>query len=213
MPALHQIGSIETLLSNSPLSTSKLWWRDINTIAGPELHAFVARMGYEGYGHEAWSNVAVAQGEVRRAACRGEVGPVPMLEFRLPGVRMTTGEFRSLLAQVSVPRRKAILFALETGTDLKDVLSLRWPAALKINVTEQARWVLLGMPRHIRSDLVFWEYSRNGSPFPLVGLAEQLAGMTQNMTWSGLVDCYRRAIPYDYDAELRAFNDVRIQII
>lgn len=206
MTTLHQIGSIEALLSNSPLSTSKLWWRSVDTISGTELHAFVARMGYEGYGREARHNVEIALGEVRRAVANGEIEPVPMLDFRLPGATLTLGDVRSLLARTTPVRRKAILFALEAGLTLKDVLELRWDKALKLDLTEQARWVLLGMPRHIKSNLVFWEYSRFGTPFPLLGLIEEFNGMTLRMDWEEFARQYQRAIPYDYDAEWITFK-------
>lgn len=206
MTALHQIGRVETLLSNSPLSTSKLWWRDIETISGPELHAFLARMGYEGYGAEARADLTIAIDELRKAVHRGEANPVKMAQFSFPEARITTGEIRALLSKTTLPRRKAIMFAAEMEMGLKDMVELRWPVALKMKLTEQARWVLLGQPRHFRSNLVFWEYSRQGSPFPLIGFTEEVRGLLGNMRWEDFARQYRSAIPYDYDAEALAFG-------
>lgn len=205
MTALHQIGSVEALLSNSPLSTSKLWWRDIESITGTELHAFIARMGYEGYGREARQNVEIALGEARRAAERGEIDDVQILRYALPTPRVTTGEIRSILARMSLPRRKATIFAAELEISPREAIELRWGKALKMRLTEKARWVLLGQPRHIKSDLVFWEYSRVGSVFPLLGFTEELDALLGNTSWWDFVSLYRSAVPYDYDADMGAF--------
>lgn len=206
MTALHQIGSIESLLSNSPLSTSKLWWRDIASITGSELYAFVARMGYEGYGREARHNVEIALGEARHAAALGKIASISILNLKMPAPRVTLGEVRSLLARTSITRRKAILYALETGTPLREVVELRWNKAFKLELSEQARLVLLGMPRHIGTNLVFWEYSRTGRPLPLLGLVEEVSGMLRHVEWDEFVRQYQDAILYDYDAEWSAFK-------
>lgn len=208
MTALHEVGNIESLLANSPLSTAKFWWRDVETLTGAELHAFIARMEYEGFGREARCNVEIALAEVRAAVKRGQVQQTPILKFTLPGMSMTLGEVRTLLSKLRLVRRRAVLYAVEVQMSLGEVMGLRWSKAFKQDPTEQARWILLGTPRHIRTDLVFWEYGKAGMAMPLLGLSKEYADLMPAVAWEAFVEMYANVILYDYDAENEAFRSI-----
>lgn len=206
MPALKDIGNIQNLLQNSPLSTSKLWFTDVENIHPVQIIAFIQRMKHEGYELEATHNVELALNEIMRAVVRGEIRANRLARMRLPQKPVTLGDVKRMLSNFSLIRRKAILFALEADMQLEDVVLLRWKYCKVENFDGPAGELIRSLPRHITCDFVFWEYNRNAIGTPLFGLVDQFNDLACKLSWDDFKQLYARAVPYDYDLEAAAFE-------
>lgn len=86
----------------------------------------------------------------------------------------TSGELCASLRRLEPPRRKAVVFMLESGLTVEDIICLRWSEFKHLKLTPFARAVAMSMPRYIHLDYVFWEAIESGQVTPLFGLRESL---------------------------------------
>ncbi|MBB3004685.1 MAG: hypothetical protein V4793_15930 [Paraburkholderia tropica] len=118
----------------------------------------------------------------------------------------TLGDLRALLAPLSGARRAAVLYALDTHTNLDRTVMLEWKEALRAPTTEFARDLIRIQPRHLRLDYVFWEYLENGSAAPLFCLEDSVSEVTMGRSFADLQALYDRMIWIDAELEADSFS-------
>lgn len=109
---------------------------------------------------------------------------------------MLSGEFRHALEKLPMTRRKAIVFALETGVPVELVRTLNRQDAKNLATTPVARQVIASLPRHMKLPYAFWEFlGIEGLAIPLSGLSDDYRALCgpwgdrmfrrryQNMLW------------------------------
>lgn len=204
MTAIREIGHLEQIAENTPLAQSKLWDREIETVRPAEVYAFIYRNKLQGKEAEARQSVDMMLSELRTAIARREVGGSFIERLSAFDTRMTRGDVRVLLSSMTRERALATLFTLEADVLPEQIATVRWSHVLKSDLSERAREVLSLMPRHIRTDLVFWEYdeSRLSPLFALKPYIEQKAGMT----WEWLQVSYASRIDIDFDLDFAALR-------
>lgn len=121
--------------------------------------------------------------------------------------RITIGELRRMLAPLSLTRRKAVMFCLETKAPATRLLTLTWQEVFRMNLTPIAQAIVRSMPRHLSLPNVFWEYVAevDGLASPLFGLEKHLR-VAAGVNLARLQVLYDRLIWVDEDAELKVFQ-------
>jgi hypothetical protein len=194
--ALKHIGNLHQLLDEALLTRSHLWELEASTLTNTHFRAFIKQMELEGLGDLALYEASIAVREMRRSG----LASAPSLAFASLQPRMTMGELRTGLEQLSLTRRRALLFALEQGLDDYDLVMLRPAAAALLPLTSLAREILAMTPRRLHCAYLFWE-DRNGKPMPLFGIGQQVFEIFGRV-WMELVAAYRDMVPVDYDADV-----------
>lgn len=112
-----------------------------------------------------------------------------------PSRCMTVDELALLLEPFSLPRRCAILYALETRISLSEAILLDWKSALKKATTDFATQLVKQQTRHLRLNYVFWEYLDDHIAAPLFGLDRSFPDFPI------IQERYDNLIPIDREAE------------
>ena len=205
-----QLNQISGNWRHSLIESSALWHRDINSINLLDLQIFLRQ-------HWGTAKYTVATSEVKDLCGRawdllisGEIeNPPPIIYFEAPNPRLTMDEFIQWLLPVSLERRKAILFALETGCSIKETVELKHSNIPLMTLTPMSVDIVRSMARHIRLENVFWEKSfLDGKPLPLVGLADSVNDVSQGMGFDALRRLYKDIIKIDRTDDLHEFFDL-----
>jgi hypothetical protein len=204
--ALKDIGQIQEILADSPLSQSPLWNKPVDQIIPAQLYAFVTRLSMSDHGEEARASIEIALKELACAVGSGEIPPVDVLQYREPKRDyMTVGELCTGLNKMSIPRPTAVIFALEIGASIEDVVTLTWTKAIRLSkagrLSKLAFECLRSRPRYIRSNYVFWEYGQRNTALPLFGLTKEVFDIF-GLVWGELAESYRNIILIDEASEL-----------
>lgn len=205
MTALHEVGGIGDWLSDSPLAQSYLWDKSVDSITPTELVAFIA--GFRGTDRYAKAHQAmdVALHEVRQAIARGDLQGANIETLSPPDPLFTMADLRESLAALSEPRRRAVLFALDTGLSPQQVEMMSWAEASKLKVGALAASILKYTPRHISLDAVFWEELIPDYPTPVVGIEDSLVKFC-GLEFDWLVYFYGRMAWVDLGRSDKAFK-------
>lgn len=199
------IGSKLPLLQNSPL-----WKRDVSTIKPLDMSIFIR-------GFENPIERAKAQAEVDQimADCweyciaTGEEPP-NLIAFANPSLPMSMDELESRLLKLSVERRRAILFCLETGMKVEDVVALTWKMVPRLDISDYAHKIINSQARHIKLPYVFWERCSDIVALPMVGLGQNMIELSDGLGYGSLRARYLELLPIsynsDFEATLRAFK-------
>ena len=165
---LKDVGNVHALLKDSPLAISRLWERNVETIKPIEFTCFIRRMKSRGYEVQASNAVELAVNEIFKAIIQDEIKSIELIklftEYRDPDF----GKIKEKLVKLSLVRRKAFMFMLETGMTAQEVVKLSWTEVKKKTLTETASLVLRSLPRHITSNFVFWEYGSKANAMPII---------------------------------------------
>lgn len=116
-----------------------------------------------------------------------------------------SSELCQWLDRLSLVRRKALLFALETEIDPRSIIDLSWQELYLLDVSSLARDIAYSMPRHIRLNYVFWEQLPNGSAGPLFGFRESILECADGIGFDAMLNRYRNMLLIDADADLQSF--------
>lgn len=174
MTTLHEVGGIGDWLADTPLAQSYLWNKTVEIITPTEMIAFLARFrGTDEYA-KAHQAIDVALHEIRRATARGDLEGALVEKLSPPDPMFTIGDLRESLAPLTEPRRRAVLFALDTGLAPSQVEMMSWREASKLMLNPLADSILKYTPRHINLDVVFWEELMPNYPTPVLGVAESV---------------------------------------
>lgn len=121
---------------------------------------------------------------------------------------MMISDLEGWLQQMSVPRRRCFLYALLSEQNLTEVMEMTWKQYMSQwrQVPEFCRDIVQMIPRHIHSDLVFYEI-RNGKPLALSGL-EFESLMITGKPWVELLESSQNVILDNEDSltELLKFD-------
>ncbi len=205
MTRLQDLGSLPVILSNSLLSRSPLWRREVATLTPLDLSSFVAR--YRGtpayFDAIAEANVVVDAGI--EALMSGAINSAEFIHFRAPKAVTLVSDVVEWLSRVSLIRCKAILFALETELSPRFVMELSWKGLSRLTLSNLAVEVVRSMPRHIRLDYVFWDILPNGAVGPLFGLTESAMECADGLGFEKMLERYKNMVMIDSDADLKHF--------
>ncbi|KVH05388.1 hypothetical protein WS84_28040 [Burkholderia anthina] len=125
----------------------------------------------------------------------------------------TLGDLRVMLAPLSIARRSAVLFALDTHTSIEDSVLLGWKEALRRNYSEFAKEIVRAQPRHLHLDYVFWEYLDNGVAAPLFALEDSVKSVALGRNFAELQALYDRMVWIDTRAEADDFKRVLSEVM
>lgn len=118
--------------------------------------------------------------------------------------RITYDELCLWLNRVSVVRRRAILFALETGMSAHQVTALTWKSVRQLELSELARSLVQANPRHLKLQCVFWETVK-GVCTPLFDLESSINEVSEGAGLETLRVLYKNIIPVDREADNEHF--------
>lgn len=187
------------------LAQSPIWKREVDSIQPLDLLAFVrSHYGTRNY-HEAMRQVDGLVDSAWSESLHSDDGFPALIAFEAPKGRITADELLSWLMEVSVERRRAILFILETSMSVERVISLTWREFRKMNVSPFARMLANANPRHIRLDYVFWEPTKHPTASPLLGLGQSVIEVSNGLGLDALRALYDGLIPIDQEIEQHAF--------
>lgn len=203
------VSEMKAQWENDLIAQSPLWNRHIENLKPLDLTAFLRLH---------WGTPLHSKA-VRQVGLLIDLGWFATIDRKLPQApaitffdptqreRITVDELCAWLGEVSVVRRRAILFALETGMPIPDLINLTWKQLHGMkDVSDYAMTMANLNPRHIKLDYVFWEPMVNLAAAPLFGLAESMMTVSQGMGYDALKRLYREAIPFDTKADLEEFT-------
>jgi hypothetical protein len=206
MVALRELGLFNTLPADSPLRDSPLWDRDVESIHPEQLLAFVKRMEMLGQGEQAMASAEIILGTLHHCIGRGDIDGSPLAGMRPPKKRLTHAELRESLSPMSAARKDAVLFAADASLALDEVIALRWRRAYKLTLSERGRKILRDRPRHMFTDLVFWELIE-GKTLPMISLKQHYEAATSYLPWHEFVGQYQAAIEIDIEGDLALIKE------
>lgn len=194
-------------LEGSLVARSPLWMRDVAGLSTLDIQVFIR--GFYGLQtqYEAMRQAEVLIDTIWNAMMRKEVETCRAVFFQAPQVRITYDELNSWLMPISVARRRAVLFALETGFNTKEVIELTWSSVRFVELSDFARMLVQANPRHIKLEYVFWEITPVGVCAPLFGLENSMLEVAQGMGIGALRRLYKDIIPVDQEMEKENFID------
>lgn len=190
------------------IAESKLWNRDVSTLRPLDISAFLRSHWGSGTYNEAMRQVDKLIDACWIATLNKEIDKAPDLVFYdpMPRQRITLDELCLWLGETSPARRRAVLFGLETGMPIQEIIALTWKDLFKMKgVSQFALELAARTPRHFKLDYVFWEPMVNNAAAPLFGLADAVIAVSQGMGYEALQRLYKEIIPIDTKADMEAF--------
>lgn len=141
-------------LSNTNLSKSKLWEQDIEEITPIQIITYIELESLKGtqLGVKARDDINFILSEAGALNCASKIS-----YMLVPDRRYTLDELDIVLSLMSVNRRSAVLYSLETKTNITDTETLKWKDTIRLKFSPMVKSMLNNLPRHIGTDFVFWE--------------------------------------------------------
>lgn len=190
------------------IEQTPIWNRDVERLQPLDLTVFIrSHWGTPQY-YEAIRQVESLIDVCWHATIVKELPQSPAITFcdPVPRQRITVDELCAWLSEVSLVRRRAVLFALETGMPVQEIIGLTWKKLHRTQgISDYGRAVAALGTRHFRIDYVFWEPLPNLAAAPLFGLADSIMEVSQGMGLDALARLYREALPFDTRADGEAF--------
>jgi hypothetical protein len=119
------------------------------------------------------------------------------------------GDLTAALETVSLARRRAILFALETATEPADLVGLVWRNKSGRGLSTLASSIIQATPRHIKLPYVFWEEVEGGAVAPLFGLGHSFLEVSGGIPFVEYLKKYQGMLWIDPAADYDAFRQIR----
>lgn len=111
-----------------------------------------------------------------------------------------SSDLRLALEQMTVPARRCVYFALLMGWRIEEAAQLTWSTVKQLRsqgaIHDAAIDVLDALPRHFKSDLVFWEQTNQPKPTMLVGLKLDVE-LAFNCTYGELLEKFQTMVLVD----------------
>lgn len=192
---------------NALLSQSTLWGRDIAKLQAIDLDAFIRSYSGTQHYYQAIREVEalIDQGWYATLEKKLEAPSIIFYDPQ-PRQRITVDELTTWLSATTPVRRRAILFALETGMPIQEIINLTWKKlATLTSLSGYARRIAESNLRHIKLDYVFWENMQDTIAAPLFGLGETMHEVSQGLGYTALRRLYRECLPFDQRGDLEAF--------
>lgn len=210
MPSIQDIGQSVVQLQNSEISKTKLWLKQTQNVKPLDLLIYHRTQRELGRADEARLEIEVLIGETVKAMIDGRVKDAPYIAYMGEQPTMTLGDFTDALyfSELSLQRRKAMLFALESGIKPEDVVALTWNMVNRMKFSPLAKAVLESQPRHIRLNYVFWEeIDTYGMAGPLFGLSQNFQETFEGLRFNQVKTLFDRAPQVDPFIEGEEFKD------
>lgn len=207
MLSVREIGQGIAQLRNSNIAKTKFWHKSTKDVQPLDLLIYHKTQRIEGL--NAQPDIDVLIGETVKAMIMGRIKEAPYVAFMGELPVMTIGDFTDALyfAELSTVRRKAMLFALVTGTKPEDVVALTWNKALRMKFTPLVSAILFSQPRHIRLNYVFWEeIDTFGMAGPLFGLSQDFQEAFEGLTFKQVKALFDKAPQVDAFVEGEEFK-------
>lgn len=205
MLSLKDFGDLPVILSNSLLSKTPLWKREVRTITPTDLNAFVAL-------HKGTSQYAQALREVNvlvdvgiESLANGQLKQAEFAFYDNPEPTFIVSDLIEWISDMPIIRRRATLFALEMKMQPREVVELSWGHIRKLDLTLIASELVRAMPRHIRLNYVFWDTLPNGAAAPLFGLSESILEASQGLGFDTMLRLYNRMVMIDSNSDALDF--------
>lgn len=199
------VRELEGQRANSLLALSPLWRRDITSLRPLDLQMFLRSHWGSPVYLEAKRQVDALVDAAWASALTDDVESLPILQFEHQPEPLTIDELRRWLSGVSITRRRAVLFGLETGMPIQDIVGLTWQTALRLRLRGLPLMLIQACPRHIRLNYVFWEPMPNLAAAPLFGLGETFLEVSQGLGYEAMRRMYHDMILIDREADCYAF--------
>lgn len=203
---IKDLGLENAHLKNSKLQNYRLWNKPTSQVKPLDLIIYQKSMEIEGQEQEAIRDIEELQRITILAMLEGRLNNAPYLSYIGERIRMTMGDFTSMLqyADLTPVRKKAILFALETGIKPEDVVIMTWKLASKTKMTPLAKAIIDSLPRNIHINYVFWEEMDAFSmTAPLFGLSQNVQDMFSGMLFREASKLFQEAVLFDSEEELK----------
>jgi hypothetical protein len=197
MTTISNLGALPNLKSTAPLRQSKLWNQDVESVKPTQVLAFFKRMQMQGRETEARDNIDTLLFTINEYAARSDIDGCLISNMKLPTKTYSIDDLLETLTPMNDVRRSAVLFALSAKIKLTDVMSLRWKDVAKLDMDKTGKRILFSQPRHIKTDLVFWEYTE-GRLSPLLSLVEHVE-LLAGLSWTWLEDVYDQVEPFNFN--------------
>lgn len=161
--------------NTSVFAHKSLWRRELSSITELSFTLFIADAGPEGRDAAIDAldrlQTSMVWAAMARIIGQEDMGPVA---YELPVSRYALDDFLHGLKQLPVPRRTALLYALDAHVEPAQAAALKW-----VNMTAVPQhglaadvirhWAAL---RHIRLPYVFWEWATPHIASPMIGLTK-----------------------------------------
>lgn len=199
--------------SLSLLNKSKLWHLETSKLTPLHLICFIGQCGAVDQEVRARQEVLRMLELLLDKMVTGILPYDPIVTFD-PSYRREPprllGDFCRDMIELSLPRRRALIFGLEIGYDLEidDVVELTWREAVRLADSPVAKRMVSGLVPHTKLPYAFWEWHGDATAMPLIGLQASFDGVSGGMTWAEYRNAYRgalRVVP-EADAELVALQ-------
>lgn len=207
---VSDIPSFAVWLAKSPVCNDRIWSRPLEDISENEIQLFYARAGLQGLKQEAVDAIGQLQDEM--LLLQSMCGNIPQQVLRIvshqtPINRFATDEFLDLLVKVETARRSAILYALVTRKEPKEVVELCWKNIRDIGkIPELAHEILAARSkvRHLKLPYVFWEWATLKIASPLLML-QKTAEEAFGLSWPAIQVRWDEMLWINTEAEKRDF--------
>lgn len=194
------------------IENSALWNRSVYDLSSLDLKIFLRQHWQTPVYTRALTEVTDLTNIVWESVINGALTDAPrIVYFEVPTPRLTIDELLSWLSEVSIERRKAILFALETGCSIRETVELEHGDLSTKRLTPFAANIVRSMARHLQLDYIFWETTETNKAMPLVGLEESVIDVSQGMGFDGLRRLYQDMIVIDRADDLARFKSTVVQ--
>ena len=158
MTSIAKMRDVAQLPEDAPLRQSKFWNQSVESVNPQQVMAFVKRMETKGLGDRAKDDVVVLLDMIRKCVASGDITSAKLETFQLKSKTICIARIRQELSALTIDRRDAVLFAIASEMTLDEVALLRWQD-VDFNILDtRARELVQYRPRHINTNLVFWEY-------------------------------------------------------
>ena len=143
-----------------------IWDMDADNVAPIHLSGFFYRAKLLVSREAAKAAAEAIARDISNANHQGFVHNDRFENYRIASTPMLLGDLRQGLEKLDLADRRCVFFSLIMGWSLERVSELTWPEVKSISsIISDAAWdVLESLPRHLRSDLVFWRDTANGVP-------------------------------------------------
>lgn len=182
------------------LSASLLWERESSRVKPIDLTAFLRSLPAKSR-RDALAEIDAFMTDCWEYCIATGTEPPHVISFAETQDVMTFDEFERRLSKVSVERRRAILFCLETGLKAEQVVAMTWKQMKDHQLSQYAKKIAYSQPRHIKLPYVFWERCSGVVAIPLVGFSETIMQVSGGRGLTYLRAQYSDLLPISYKSD------------
>jgi hypothetical protein len=187
------------------IRSSHLWDREVAKISALDIDVFIRSFANSPSQADAKHEVDMLIATCWDHCTHGGFVAPDIVIFGPTPERLTIDDLTSRLEEISLARRRAILFALETGKTVTEVSSLTWKQLKEEKLSDLALSIANSQIRHIKLPYVFWERLNDIIALPLVNLGEDAIRVSRGMGMTYLRMQYLNLIPISYSADFEHF--------